>query len=494
VSSIDNTPLLDDWIGMTISISAYLKLDPVEFAKSGAFDAILDIDSKLFIDPHLLKYSEAPELKGAYNKVTEHFAGIIKLLSRSKRHGDIFWREAARKFHFKEVKGLCIGYSAKSTSGSGMGEVLQNQLLETAKAIIDAGIDDPEIFELMGLFEENIGADRISDMVARIILPDLILYSERIFAELGVTKFFPFKGKDRNYRLPMNWHNRSPIILVPQDVLRDLPMVYDLGDIDNVSAFNDALRRRFNRLVGTVWLNKRPTKRDYKAAVLGEPEIVKELVSYYRDLPASRYDFTVDPSGQYIWYKKSVEYAFQFPLELKLSTYSIEEVYEIVLTICGRFKQLIEQNGLHSLLYSDKACLRPKHEEACQKLFLGIANAYCQANNLDLSPETNSGRGAVDFKFSSGYSTRVLVETKLSSNRKLIHGFQTQLAEYQKAEETMYSVYLVIDVGGCSKERWKEFNEAVSEARQSGERVPEVIIIDAKQKESASRFDKDLSS
>jgi hypothetical protein len=39
------------------------------------------------------------------------------------------------------------------------------------------------------------------------------------------------------------------------------------------------------------------------------------------------------------------------------------------------------------------ACTEPKREEATQKLLFGIADAYRQSNNLDLSPEVNSGRG-----------------------------------------------------------------------------------------------------
>ena len=60
--------------------------------------------------------------------------------------------------------------------------ILSRQL----KQLVDAGIDDPVLFELVGIFQENIGPDRISDMVAKIIIDDLILYTQRICKELGI--------------------------------------------------------------------------------------------------------------------------------------------------------------------------------------------------------------------------------------------------------------------------------------------------------------------
>jgi hypothetical protein len=52
--------------------------------------------------------------------------------------------------------------------------------MQTAKAIVDLGIDDPDLFVAMGLFEEGIGPDRISDMATNVIFPDLIAFNTRI--------------------------------------------------------------------------------------------------------------------------------------------------------------------------------------------------------------------------------------------------------------------------------------------------------------------------
>jgi hypothetical protein len=65
----------------------------------------------------------------------------------------------------------------------------------------------------------------------------------------------------------------------------------------------------------------------------------------------------------------------------------------------------------------------PRPEKAAQRLFFAIAYAYCKANNLDVTPEADTGNGPVDFKVSLGFTGRVLVEIKLSTNTKLVRGY-----------------------------------------------------------------------
>src|SRR5687767_11971760 len=235
---------------MPISISSHIGVDAKTFAKTGAFDAILDIDSKFFIDPHLLKDNKIPELSSSYSKVTKRFEEILHLLSASKKEGDSFWRETLRRFKFPELRGLCIGYSSKSTLGSGMGEMLRIQILRTAKEIVDAGIKSPEFFELLGLFEEGIGPDRISDMIGRIIIDDLYQYTDHIFKELKI-KTTPIKNT--LYSSVVNPFSRYPIILLPKSILRDLPIAHCWEDIDLVCSHNEALRRQVNGLIGDTW-------------------------------------------------------------------------------------------------------------------------------------------------------------------------------------------------------------------------------------------------
>jgi hypothetical protein len=471
---------------VAISISDFLRISSADFDATGAFDAVLDIDSRLFIDPRLLQSTSAPELKRAHDALMDRFKETLVVLAASQWKGDPFWRQADRFLTFPERQGLCIGYSHSGTSGSGMGQHIRSNLLETSKQIINAGIKEPEIFLLVGLFEEGIGPDRISDMTAGVIWPDLLAYSLRVFSDLGVNPVRPSSIRGSG-RLPQNPFNRRPIVLVPQDILSELPVALDRSGIDAVVAFNQELRRYLNSQIGISWKQAaRLPKRRLREIILSRPALIKELVQIYRKTVAKPYDFRRDRAGEVIWYPESRRYARDFPMQLVLPLApKAEDVLQVVLQITGKFKELIENNALSTLLYNDDK--KPKKEEAAQKLFFGIADAYCQANNLDLSRESNAGRGPVDFKVSRGYAGRVLVETKLSSNQNLVHGFTTQLTEYEKAEGTFSSVFLVINVG-IGLKRIKDVQQLASAAALKGQQVPEVVVVDARPKKSASVY------
>ncbi len=476
---------------MPVSISDHFGINYAAFDATGALDAVLDVDSKLFIDPFLLKGVEAPELQGAYEYIHAWFDDIIRLVGRSKSSGDLFWKTAYRKLSFHEVKGLCIGYSSKGTSGAGMGAKTITALLGIIKQILEAGIDDPTIFELVGMLQEGIGADLISDMTANIILERLLSYSERIYRELDIPTPQTFHVGDRPYHLARNPFTRHSIILVPRDILRDLPIAADWNDIDRVTSANRTLRDRLNISVGSSWKHAvsrdRRSKADLRDMLLRNPDLFREFIATYKAKQPERYNFDADRAGEIAWYRAAKEYTFNFPLTLLLPPNpTLGDVHEIVIAICERFKDLIENNGLSSLLYDENN--RPKHESAAQKLFYGIADGYCRMNDLDLTQEANAGRGPLDFKISKGYSRRVVVETKLSTNNQLLHGYETQVGEYQKAEKTDRSVYLVVDVVDGSRSLMARLRRRTELDTQTEGIKPTVIFVDAKPKASASVY------
>ena len=58
---------------MPFSVSQHLGVDPEALSKAGAFDAILDVDTKRFIDPAPLEASSAPEFRAARQTIDSHF-------------------------------------------------------------------------------------------------------------------------------------------------------------------------------------------------------------------------------------------------------------------------------------------------------------------------------------------------------------------------------------------------------------------------------------
>ena len=363
---------------MPKSLSSLLGIDPTELTDRGAFDPVLDLDTRLFLDPHLLKHCDIPEFTGSYESLQRHFLKIGKLLRVSESFGDVFWRNADSLMEWPEVKGLCIGYSSKGTSGSGIGPELRAKLLRTAQSVIKVGQDDPEFFELIGLFETNFGCDRISDMTANIIFNDLKTFTTNIIGDLDVD-FYQFFNKDKKTGLPINPFTDEPLLLVPKDLLRDLPVALDWDDIDQITVENQELRDRVNALVGDSWrkviLNT--TKSDFKKLVLGNPELLEDLISSYSQKEAQPYNFAEDRSGEYLWYPATKSLPTTHPLKLSISSVpDIDEVEALVLKICEQFKVLIEDNGLSTLLYNADKSLKP--ESAAQLIFYGVCESYQQ--------------------------------------------------------------------------------------------------------------------
>ena len=167
-----------------VRFTTHFKLAPTALTRLGVLDPTLNADTKLFIDPMLLAKSRHREMRTAAKAFREHFSTLAKLLSVSKRPGDVAWRGAESKLRFSEIKGTCLGYGAGTIAGSGLGPGLRSQMLNTAKEIVDLGIRDPDLFPALALLEADVGPDRISDMTTNVILPQLAAFTARIAGRL----------------------------------------------------------------------------------------------------------------------------------------------------------------------------------------------------------------------------------------------------------------------------------------------------------------------
>ena len=65
-----------------------------------------------------------------------------------------------------------------------------------------------------------------------------------------------------------------------------------------------------------------------------------------------------------------------------------------------------------------------------------------------------------------------------------MHGYEIQVEEYAKAEQTDNIIYVLVDVGNSG--RMKKFSDRYNRDIDEGKKVPEAIMIDATSKESAS--------
>lgn len=471
---------------MPRKISTLLGTTTKELESKGVFDGFVDVDSRLHIDPSLLKKIGIKEFENSDEEFTTYFNNVLSLIKGSKKENDVLWNEAWKRLQFKEEGSAALGYSEKGTGGSGIGPGLARNILNTAIEIVDAGIVDPIIFELVGVIEDNIGADRISDMTTSILFNRFLKFTERVSKELKVkTEEFTIRGT--KYQLPKDEFAGTFIVFMPKKLLNGLPIASAWSDIDIVCAYNADLRRKLNKLIGKSWKSalNRLTKKDLRKLLLENPELLKDLIHQYKAKPKEEYDFKNDPLGEIIWAELSEKAPNNYPLNLRdYNPISSENILEVIRIICNHFGTLIEDNGWFEYLYDEKG--KQKKERAPQLLFYGIAEAYCEANDLSLDRETNAGIGSLDFKLSRGFDAKVNVELKYSTNTNLTKGFEQQLPAYNRAEKTHSSIYLIIQ----TKNNQRKINNLLkiaSAEKVKNKRVPEIIVIDGRKQVSASK-------
>lgn len=474
--------------------SEHFGIDPAALEELGVLDPTLNVDTNLFIDPLLLAHSAHDEMrKGATATYEAHFGKVIRLLTASKRVEDPAWKAAEKLLRFPEVKGTCLGYGAESVSGSGSGADATASYISTAREIVTIGVDDPDLFVAMALFEDGVGPDRISDMTTNVILPDLLAFNEKVLKALGVTteefKIRLKNGLEYVTKLPVNpcVEKRTPVILVPRDILRELPMASDWEEVGEVAAHNSVHRQRVSEQLGDIWQRKsREAKGELKAWALGDAGNFEVLLDILHGAKPASYDFLADPKGELTWRRLAGELIKSLrKSEVRETKLDLPAVRRIVESIIEEFRFLIEDRRFSEELYAPDGSPRP--ERSAQRLFFAVAYAYCKANDIDITPEADTGNGPVDFKVASGFRGRALVEINLSTNNKVVAGYTKQLETYKTAEETQAGFYVVIDVGKMG-EKAERLIGLKNEAGGKGEETSEIIFINGIRKPSASKL------
>lgn len=443
----------------------------------GVFDSLMDEDSNFFINIKRLRDTKVPEFGDSYNNINSYFRDLGILLKASKELEDKFYKTAIKKFNFPEVRGINLGFS-KGIRGAGFGSILSNQIIRDAFEIIKSGSEQPEIFHLVSLFEENVGPDRLSDMIATLIYGDIVRYTKRIYEEVGINEdSYPEYSFESG--ILINPYKGCELLLLPIDILHELPIARSWDDIDRVVSENETIRREINELVGREWsrLTISLKKRYIRDFIFMKPHIVNQVIADYKATNVGAYNVY-----QNIDYRieKLIVKIIKEKGELNLTR---KNSYESAMEIIEVYKDWVENKKGFAVLQDVGT---RKEEKTVQKTLHGTASYYCKINDLDISPEPDSGRGPVDFKISRG-DDKTIIEIKLTSNRDCLHGFETQIEEYAKSEGVDSKIFLLVDNGRLSN-HVQEIEESYAKRLKAGENPATVVVIDAKPKDSASKY------
>ena len=318
-------------------------------------------------------------------------------------------------------------------------------------------------------------------MIATIIKEDIRAYSRRINFELGITpENYP---NDRFIEgIVYNPYKNCELLLLPKEILHELPIARCWDDIDRVVSENEVIRQEINEMIGLEWAKytSNEKKAYLKNTIFMVPAKCAKVLQSYRDSHVEECDWEADLDyvAQRIFRGlKNVGFAF---LQHGAEPPQICS-REAILHIIGTFKDWVENNKGWSEIQDIST---GKREKVVQRLIHLGAKEYIAVNNLDISFGSDSDRGPVDIKISVG-ADKSICEVKLSSNPGYLHGYQTQVQEYGKAECTENMFYVFVDIGNPG--RLQTIVVEHEKNKKSGIKCPELIIIDANVKKSASR-------
>lgn len=483
------------------------------------FDPRMNLDTDLYIDPFLIFKSNIFFFKGAEEKFFDFFNSAFNIASDPKKSNVL-----QDVLTFPEPYEICLGDSEKGIFGLGPGKQFAKACAKTLADLASRGRTDLKHFEEIEIFTSGIAQDGISDVTAIILRREFIKYTQEICRRhrIDMKSFavrnanfnfsqFPDVWEHSKYELPRNpfprerksgKHSDQGVILIPKEFLCTSHAISTDGFSEYIKGKNpEVLRHALNYKVDEsldkeeVKKKSKQNKSKIREIAINSPDLVREYIENVENnadkiMP---YDLETDQKNIYQPQKKSGEFVSSNPLVI--SANSQDEFIKAVEIMIKQFKLYVEDRSGYKLLWndSDQNKLKddnpkPRKEEVGQLLFSCTVSSYCKANNIDLTREANLGRGAVDFKFSSGYVARALVELKLAQSPKLEQGAVKQLPQYLKTEEIYHGYYIVIIY--TEKDRLKfEKASQLFDSFDFGDRIFTVIGIDVtRNKPSASNL------
>lgn len=231
----------------------------------------------------------------------------------------------------------------------------------------------------------------------------------------------------------------------------------------------------------------------------------RKLIFYnidYGSIDFSRIMINIDDYEEWDYYypeydreEERNKIIFKEKIEKNLSNYSFDQrelkipeseeaFFEILEEIITDFKNTVE-NRAYKLLWDAERI--PRDEEYCQILFDVCLDKYCKSKGIDITREPETGRGPIDFRFSSTVYYIAHVEIKKDNNPKLVHGLTKQLPTYMGSEGVRLGFFIVFDFGIKDISNLKgKLEQQCIELEKNRNLKLRIIYIDAKPKLSAS--------
>jgi hypothetical protein len=446
----------------------------------GVFNPDISIDNKMFVDPKLLEAGK-DEFEGSHEELIGYFdktAQLVKLI-RSETDSDMAWTAAWKRMRFKETTNTALGFSKDGTDGNGIGAVLAKQIINRAAEILPHVDYAPDVFELIGVFAERLGCDRLSDMIVSILKARFLAYTDRITKSLKIDDVTNIEHESLKYACPNLGRTGRPLILVPQDLLKPLPIAASIEDALAMADLNDTARREVNKIYALAHEARRSAKPYLRNLIRENTSLSKGIVAGYKRARPTPYDYDRDPNHVASFIPIAREIVGESPARPSVLE-PMDRVEACVEDVVGHVQKSLEHNRLGEFLYDDSG--NPRREVVSQRLIYTISEIFAKQYDVDCSREANAGPGAVDFRFTVGHGARLLIEVKLSSHPRLKDGYYEQLPAYAQAEQIRRLILLIIRVSTDDSHL-----KALTEAIKKKELPIQLVVMDAVPRPPASK-------
>lgn len=446
---------------MIQSVSDYLGVSEDAFERTGAFNAMLGRDTRLFISPLLLQHYRSPDFVGGFGLLSAHVEEVMSLLAKSDG-SDNSWRTALKILRFEEVPEIGLGYSVHGTQGLRITRGQKEILLRGLHRLVRLGVDGAENLAFAMPLETRLGPDTISDFMASVLKKELLRFTQSVCEKLGVSreKLRSFRLSDKDdevFHLPVHPYLRQlkrsdphsessaprPIILIPRALLSPMPKVTSATQLASLYPSESQERRamsEFFRGIAVRIKTRELTRADVGGAVekylSANPEMVRDLVQSFGRLLGA-YDWGKDPESLFWFYKPGKQIGATFLDRARPQRIvSREQLREFVLSLCLSMKEQFESAEKTESLFEDEATDEPRIQTVLDVTFTYAARQVGLHCHRAIRSEK-----APDFEFSLGSDLIACVEIKLLvANSDAID--PGQLEAYQKMRS--YSTFALM--------------------------------------------------
>ncbi|MBQ6286750.1 MAG: hypothetical protein IJK73_03725 [Bacteroidales bacterium] len=488
---------------ISVHFSDFFNVSPEELEKYGAFNISLISDMPLFIDPFLLFSSNKSEYQALHKQILTYLSFLKERAEAKIEDGALIksW------YSFPEMKQNWLGYSQIGNSGKGLGRYFaknMHSLMPVAfKDLGKESLTDSTHLEKVGLFNQGVGRDNISDFTTNLILDFLLKYTET-FAKKSIAPelcsifnvkkaYFDYQFQrwlPRSYYLPK--YDGDFVVLTPKDILtRDETWINHTEMLDRFNEIsegieNEELRSHINAYfaskIPVIQMNNKEKNRYIKAAKWETLREFPELIEYYiqkKEIEKEEAKSVADEKVRSVesLLVTNVHHFIENQL-IHTKFYDVEPVSSYVETIqrIKYLKDCIEKNDGYRLFYvNGKPISREDHLQYAFR-FVWFASPF------DVNREVNNGRGPADYKVSMGANDSTLVEFKLASNSSLKKNLQNQLEIYQAANNTQFGIKVIMYF---TDEEKAKLDAVLRDLNLDNKK--NVITIDARRKVSASK-------